>query len=70
MTMDHWLTLQLHKNNHFYTKCFKDDTRQDRKGESDCEMSWEARPTTHITSCLWGTCATSVRGRVIHRYVN
>lgn len=31
MTMDHWLTLELHKNNHFYTKCFNDDTRQERR---------------------------------------
>lgn len=30
MTMDHWLTFELHKNNHFYTKCFRDDTRQER----------------------------------------
>lgn len=54
MTMDHWLTLELHKNNHFYTKCFSDDTRQER-GESDCEMSSVAKPITHITSCLRGT---------------
>ena len=29
-TMDHWLTLGLHKSNHFYTTCSSDDTRQER----------------------------------------
>lgn len=30
MTMGHWLTFELHKNNRFYTKCFSEDTRQER----------------------------------------
>ena len=59
MTMDDWLTSELHKNNHFYTfpsvSVMIPDKRVWWYQTGGCEMSSVARPITHITSCLWGT---------------
>ena len=50
MTTDHWLMLALHKNGHFYTECFSDDTRQEWRVRLRNEPRGQANNTHHLLS--------------------